>query len=432
MRGEPAELPGPNRQAARERGFRLLAVTVSALFLTFVALGAAFQWYDKTVSSVTRTREVRNGMADVLQALTDAESAQRGFLLTGDVRFRSQIGYAREDAAKRLDAIEPLIAENPEQQQRLKRLRRLVDKRLAEIDQTIEARERGGRTAAAEVILEGEGMAAMDAVRLMVLMVNREEAGLETGRLARKESLRQVFLAALIGFAALLSALFVKAMRDLSLDRQAEEQISTQLRQLVADRTLLIDEVNHRVKNSLQQIVSVIRLQSRGLQNPEARDALEQALARIMAVGRVHEQLYKAGAAVGSFDAGAFTTNLARELIDSMGRSDRVLETRAESAELEMGHAVPLALILNELITNSLKYGAGTLTVELVSQDDRYRLTVADEGPGLPPEFKVGATGSLGMRAVEALTRQLQGELIIERPARGARFSVLFPRSPAP
>jgi two-component sensor histidine kinase len=426
LRGEPVDVSGSNRQAARERGFRLLAVTVTALFLTFAALGAAFQWYDATVSSVTRTREVRNGMSDVLQALTDAESAQRGYLLTGDTRFESRIAEARAYAARRLDDTARIIRETPEQQQRLQRLRRLVGMRLAEIDQTVALRRQGGRQAAAEAILDGEGMAAMDGARLIALMVNREEASLEEARLARKESLRQVFLMALIGFAALLGALFLKAMRDLSLDREAEARVSEQLRQLVADRTLLIDEVNHRVKNSLQQIVSVIRLQTRSVTNPDAKAALDHTLSRIMAVGRVHEQLYKTGAAVGLFDAGAYAETLARELVDSIGGAVS-LTTRVESIELEMSKAVPLALILNELVTNALKYARGALEVEFVRRNDGCRLTVADNGPGVPADFTPSASTGLGMRAVEALTRQLEGRLIVERPPVGARFSIEFP-----
>jgi two-component sensor histidine kinase len=424
--GDPLDVSGSNRQAARERGFRLLAVTVTALFLTFAALGGAFQWYDTTVSSVTRTREVRNGMADVLQALTDAESAQRGFLLTGDPRFRGQIGEARDYAGRRLADTARIVAETPDQQQRLGRLRRLVDKRLAEIDETVALRQHGGRDAAAEAMLEGEGMAAMDGARLIVVMVNREETGLEEGRLARKESLRQVFLMALIGFAALLGALFLKAMRDLSLDREAEAEVSERLRQLVADRTLLIDEVNHRVKNSLQQIVSVIRLQTRAVANPEAREALDHTLSRIMAVGRVHEQLYRSGAAVGLFDAGAYAEALAQELVESIG-GEVALETRVEAVELEMSKAVPLALILNELITNALKYAGGAVKVEVVREDEGCRLSVADNGPGVPADFRPSDSKGLGMRAVEALTRQLGGRLVVERPDRGARFSVIFP-----
>jgi two-component sensor histidine kinase len=426
LRGEPVDVSGSNRQAARERGFRLLAVTVTALFLTFAALGVAFQWYDATVSSVTRTREVRNGMSDVLQALTDAESAQRGYLLTGDTRFESQIAEARAYAARRLDDTARIIRETPEQQQRLERLRRLVAKRLAEVDETVALRRQGGGRTAAESILEGEGLAAMDGARLIALMVNREEATLEEARLARKESLRQVFLMALIGFAALLGALFLKAMRDLSLDREAEARVSEQLRQLVADRTLLIDEVNHRVKNSLQQIVSVIRLQTRSVTNPDAKAALDHTLSRIMAVGRVHEQLYKTGAAVGLFDAGAYAETLARELVDSIGGTVS-LTTRVESVELEMSKAVPMALILNELITNALKYARGALEVEFVRRNDGCRLTVADNGPGLPADFTPSASSGLGMRAVEALTRQLEGRLIVERPAVGARLSIEFP-----
>lgn len=434
MTRDPAEVSGSNRQAARERAFGLLAVTVAALFLAFASLGGVFVWYERNASAVSRTHEVRNGVADVLQALTDAESAQRAYILTGDQNFIAQIEDGRARAESRLNAVDILTAENPTQQARLAELRALMAKRLAVIDLTRGQRRSGDAVAAIRTIRKGEGIAAMHGIRLIVAELEAEEARLLAERADQAAAIRAVLVFLLTGFGAALALLFIRAQRDLSLDREAEADTSERLRALLADRTLLLDEVNHRVKNSLQQIASVVRLQSRSVPHGAAREALEKTLDRIMAVGRVHEQLYKSGGEVGLFDAGHYAKALAHDLVDSLGRDDVRLTTEVEAHVLDLRQAVPLALILNELITNALKYGCPddrpcAIHVGFGTDGQEFRLSVSDDGMGLPKGFTPRSKNSLGMRAIEALARQLGGRFVVEQPEAGAAFAVVFPRN---
>ena len=274
----------------------------------------------------------------------------------------------------------------------------------------------------------------MHGVRAIAAELEQEERRLQRQREQQVTVVRSVIVASLMIFAALLALLFFKALRDISLDREAESDVAQQLRRLLDDRTLLLDEVNHRVKNSLQQIASVVRLQARSVEHADAREALNRTLDRIIAVGRVHEQMYKADDAIGAFDAGRYTEALAQDLVGSLGRDDVALETAIEHAVLDVKQAVPLALILNELITNALKYGcppdrASTIRVAFGTEGELYRLSVADDGEGLPKDFSPAQRKSLGMRAVEALARQLGGRFEIEQPKTGASFAVVFPRS---
>uniref|UniRef100_UPI00286B9D5D sensor histidine kinase n=1 Tax=Phenylobacterium sp. TaxID=1871053 RepID=UPI00286B9D5D len=414
MARDPAEVSGSNRQAARERAFRLLAGTVSALFLAFASLGGAFFWYDRSAAWVDHTHEVRNTIADALQALTDVESAQRGFILTGDPMFARQIEVGRAKANAELATVDALITDNAGQQERVGELRRLMAKRLAVVDETLAQRRAGDAVAAIRTIRRGEGTAAMDGVRRIVAALEAEEARLLASRARETAIIRAVLIGLLAAFALALTFMFVKAQRDLSLDREVEADTAERLRALLADRTLLLDEVNHRVKNSLQQIASVVRLQSRSVTDAAAREALEKTLDRIMAVGRVHEQLYKSGGQVGVFDAGHYAKALAHDLVDSMGREDVELTTDVEAHVLDLKQAVPLALILNELVTNALKYGCPAdrpcrIHVSFGTDGSDYRLRVADDGLGLPKGFTPGSKKSLGMRAIEALARQLGG-----------------------
>ena len=428
------DIPSSNRQAARERAFRLLAVTVTALFLAFAALGGAFVWYDRAAGWLNHTHEVRVEIEAVRQALTEAESAQRAFILTGDSGFTEQLATARTEASRRLSALDALTYDNPEQRFRVDQLRELMITRLRVIDQTIAARQGGSVGGAIAIMRQGEGVAAMQGVRRIATEMEREESRLELLRARQIEAVRATIIAALLIFASLLALLFFKALRDISLDREVEADTADRLKRLLADRTLLLDEVNHRVKNSLQQIASVVRLQSRTVEHDGAREALEKTLDRIMAVGRVHEQLYKTEHAVGVFDAGSYAEMLARELVDSLGREDIELVTQIEPALLDVRQAVPLALILNELITNALKYGcppdrASRITVAFGTDGELYRLSVSDDGDGLPQDFSPAAKKSLGMKAIEALARQLGGRFEIGQPKAGACFAVVFPRS---
>lgn len=434
-KGDPAEFAGSDRQAARERAFRMLAGALIALFLAFASLGAAFIWYDRSNEAVTQTHQVRNAIANVLQALTDAESAQRGYVLTGSPTFLIRVDTAKGQAHLALESARELTRDNPGQQTRLSILGDLMDQRLRVIDTTMRLRrDSGDAVAAIHVIRQGEGLRAMDGVRRLVSELDTEEARLQGQRLQRVMVVRTVMVTALIAFAILLAALFVKALRDINLDREVEADIAERLRVLLAECTLLLEEVNHRVKNSLQQIASVVRLQARAAKHDDAREALEKTLDRIIAVGRVHEQLYKSSGEVGVFDAGAYAKALAHDLVNSMARDDVELVTEVEPVTLDLRQAVPLALILNELVTNALKYGCPTgrpsrVRVGLGSEGEAYRLSVSDDGDGLPKGFTPRTNKSLGMRAIEALARQLGGRFVVEQPERGAAFAVVFPRS---
>jgi len=425
---------GSSRQAARERAFRLLAVAVSALFLAFAALGGAFFWYDHAAGMLAHAYQVRAELEGLRQSLTEAESAHRAYVLTGRPRFAEQVEAARADAETRFVTLKALTADSPDQSARLTRLRALMDTHLTVIDQTVAARKAGAPVAAIGIIMKGEGVAAMDGVRRIAGELEAEEKRLERQRARQVNAVRVIVLAALLIFAALLALIFFRALRDISLDREAEADTAERLRGLLADRELLLAEVNHRVKNSLAQVASMVRLQARAVDHPDARDALEKTLDRIMAVGRVHEQLYRADDAVGLFDAGRYAEGLARDLVESLGREDVRLETEIQPVMLEVRHAVPLALILNELITNALKYGCpadrpSRIKVGFGTEGELLRLSVADDGDGLPSAFSPAESKSLGMRAIEVLARQLGGSFEIGHPKTGASFAVVFPRS---
>ena len=197
-------------------------------------------------------------------------------------------------------------------------------------------------------------------------------------------------------------------------------------------RTLL-GEVTHRVKNSLSLVSSLLKLQAKTLEG-EARLALEEASLRVQIVASVHDQLWRS-AESREIDLKPFLSDLCAAISATAPRHKTIC--RVEPASVGPELAVPVGLLVNELLTNAYKYAypedeeGEVLVLGTRKPDGRYRLEVADFGRGLPADFDLGKTGSLGMRVVTGLVSQLGGELTVGSGRPGARFSLEFPLFPA-
>lgn len=218
---------------------------------------------------------------------------------------------------------------------------------------------------------------------------------------------------------------------DVSERRERELQLAAALR----DKEVLLKEVYHRVKNNLQVVSSLLRLQARELREGLARDALSESVGRVRAMALVHEKLYQSGG-LETVALDGYIGQLCRHIADSGGLQRRriTLETNVDpTAHVGLDTAVPLGLLLNELVLNCLKHAwpegeGGTISVSLEREPGGgMELTVADDGGGLSGEFDpVGATG-LGYKLVHALAGQLRGEVRIDGDG-GARIRVRFPQ----
>lgn len=206
----------------------------------------------------------------------------------------------------------------------------------------------------------------------------------------------------------------------------------SQLRRTLAERELLLREVNHRVKNSLQLVLSMLSLQSNEFRESSAKELFAKAIARVTAIASIHERLYQDNDPL-TLDMQSYLTGLCAEL-ERAGIGDErqaQLKAEVESLRLPTESGVSLALVVNELVMNSLKHGRPTdrpavINVRLRQLDaDHARLTVADNGPG------VGAGGQppagLGTRLISMLVRQLNGQLNIEDSADGFATHITFP-----
>jgi two-component system CheB/CheR fusion protein len=221
---------------------------------------------------------------------------------------------------------------------------------------------------------------------------------------------------------------FAKIMRDITERRTAEEQIRTSLR----EKEVLLKEIHHRVKNNLQVITSLLRLQAEFISDRKAVGLFEEMHSRVKSIATIHEMLYAAHD-LGKVDFGAYSQRLTRDLLllYNVNPSKVGLRVEMQDSYLDISQAVPLGLIVNELLTNALKYGfpderTGLIHMSLESSDSRGVLSVSDNGIGLPAEVNPKQTTTMGLQLVTLLTDQLDGTLVVNRH-QGTRFTISFP-----
>ena len=221
----------------------------------------------------------------------------------------------------------------------------------------------------------------------------------------------------------------VVAMHDITEIKQREQAITAALK----EKETLLKEVYHRVKNNLQVITSLLNLQQRTLPEGQARVALTESANRIRAMALVHEQLYQSGN-LSSIALNNYIRDLCQRLGAAAGADPRgiVIICDAEPIDIGLDTAVPFGLLLNELVSNSLKHGfpegrTGEVRVELRRlAQDMGSLSVSDDGVGLPPGMDTLTSPSLGLKLVATLGAQLDGELRLESTA-GTRVVFQFP-----
>lgn len=211
--------------------------------------------------------------------------------------------------------------------------------------------------------------------------------------------------------------------------RQRTEELANSLR----ERDVLLDEIHHRVKNNLQVIASLINMQARKNESTAVRDALKECKNRIEAIALIHEQLYQSNdfAKVPFSD---YARTLAQSVVQGTNGpgGDVTLDVQVERISLAVDRAIPCGLILNELITNSLKHAftdgrRGAIRVALARKPaGRIRLEVSDNGIGMAPDCWSKGRPRMGRHLITTLADQLGGILEVDC-SNGTRVSVEFP-----
>ncbi len=223
-------------------------------------------------------------------------------------------------------------------------------------------------------------------------------------------------------------------IRDITRRRESQQQLEASLQ----EKEILLKEIHHRVKNNLHVITNLLDLQSQYVEDEQVLDLFADSQNRIHSMALIHEQLYQSHT-LGHIEFSEYVKSLADNLFISYSNRNIQQKLDIESVMLNFETAMPCGLILNELISNSLKYAfpdgrAGEIKIQFCaigtdndrkSKDNLYKMIVSDDGVGIPEQVDWLSTNSLGLRLVRILTRQLEGTIEIDR-SNGTQFCVTF------
>lgn len=217
---------------------------------------------------------------------------------------------------------------------------------------------------------------------------------------------------AIIAVTGAMTLLMAQIFRD-SAHRAGRERAAK-----LDERELLLRELNHRVTNNFAMVASLLQMQASRAQDPVARSALAQALNRVMSISQAHRNLYAPGGQAARIDMSVYLEDLSRNLSEALFLGEIVaLECHAYPASMDRDRAVAIGLVVNELVTNAAKHAfkdgiGGRISVVFEPAGEGWRLTVSDDGKGLPADYQTSRHG-LGRGLVEAFARQAGGVLSV-------------------
>lgn len=223
----------------------------------------------------------------------------------------------------------------------------------------------------------------------------------------------------------------VYALMGISRDITKQKAVEEALRMSLNEKEVLLKEIHHRVKNNMQIISSLISLQSDYAENEDTVKMFDDSKNRIRSMALIHEKLYQSDD-LSLIDFSDYIESLASKLLEFYGLNARIITLKVDASDitLSIDSAIPCGLIINELISNSIKHAfpeekEGSINIGMHEINDNYVLTVEDNGVGFPEKIDFRNTDSLGLQIVQTLTLQLGGEIELESNG-GTKFTICF------
>ena len=240
-------------------------------------------------------------------------------------------------------------------------------------------------------------------------------------------------LVAILAFFILRSYYQKKRANELLAEQKEEIQaMNDMLKDSLDEKEVLLKEIHHRVKNNLQIISSLLNLQSHNITDETVKGAVKEGQSSVKSMALIHQVLYQS-VRLSKINFQDYLEQLTSFIASSFNPADKNIsaEVKADNIQLDIDTAIPLGLIVNELVSNAYKYAFnkqenGEVHVE-INKDHGvgYMLRVSDNGSGLPEGMDINNTGSLGLKLVNILTKQLQGKLKVSNK-NGAVFEITF------
>ena len=402
---------------------------------------------------VTEARTLRAAAVELRSALQNAESSQRGFLVSGNEIYLAPYDSATLQAGRHLETLTTALAGDPEAAPMVRRLTAVVADKIREMNDTIALKSNLRDAEAMAMLRTNRGKALMDEANVFLSGVVRSaEERLAEGIAEQRENASMLRWVSIVGG---LVIILVVAGFALTVLRYAQESakardevrlLNTTLEDRVARRTadlalardraeVLLAEVNHRVANSLMLVGSLVRLQANALPDKSARAALDETQARILAISLVHKRLYSSGD-VRYVELDEYLSGLLEHLETSMraeGHGGIALRHQLEPLWLRTDASVNLGVIVAEWVTNAFKYaypeGTGEVRIRLTRLDDgRGELTVEDDGVGRKEDAPAKGTG-IGTRVVKGIAQNMRAEVRYLARQPGMAAQLIFPLS---
>ncbi|MGX1790445.1 sensor histidine kinase [Bosea sp. NPDC055332] len=436
-------------------GTRLYTASSAAIAIVIVAAAVLIAGWiniqaDEASRLVSRSIDIRERSERFLSNLLDAETGQRGFLLTGDEHYLEPYNERRAELIPSLDQIELLTAYSPTQTERVQHARAITIRKLAEMAETIALMRAGKRDDVTTLVAQGTGNRLTQQLRDIVSTIQLEENHRLTAS-SRREARRRVL--ASVGILVALAGLCFAAWLQLRVRHRRTVSLSSsnaELERKVAERTLqlenerlrieaLLRDVNHRVGNNLAMVSALLNVQTRQTREPAVKQALAQAQSRIQAIAAGQRRL-RLDIEADEIEARPYLEDLLAEIGKAAEGRPIEIALAMDAIRLPGRDAVSFVVVINELVTNAIKHAfpdhaPGRITIRLArTPEENLVLSVEDDGIGMPEDQP---TAGLGKSVINALLRSMRADMEITplspgtaRP--GTRVAVTFPKREQP
>ncbi|WP_245279161.1 sensor histidine kinase [Mesorhizobium loti] len=438
----------------------LVRFTSAALLIGFLALTAivamnfwlgerAQSYFDDAIAA----RDTRIAAVELRNALQTAEASQRGFIITGNEIYLAPYQSAKAQAERRLLALETLLPASSDSDATLQRLSTIISSKFDEMDQTITLKRDQRDEDVLAIFRTNKGKALTDEANVFFSgIIVRADDRLTSGVAEQRANTALLRLVSAIGALVIVAVVSGAAYgvgrytRELRVTRDEVNTLNRDLEQRVATRTVdlahardraevLLSEVNHRVANSLALVSSLVKLQSKALDDPAAKDALAETQDRIFAISLVHKRLYGAGA-VRSVALDEYLSGLLDHLRTSLRSQVHGvnLSYGIDPIELETDISINLGVVVTELVTNAFKYAypdaVGEVRVHLKKlANEQAELVVEDDGVGRAEGAPAKGTG-VGSRIVNAMSISLGAKIEYQQRHPGTAARLVFSTKP--
>lgn len=421
--------------STRNDGFGVLIALGFLLLVAMILVWDTVRAEQQQRTQAERTDHIISLLHEIIEHTTSAETGQRGYFITTDRRYLAPYEKAKQAYRSTLDELRVFTREDGQaiSQDLVRRIGALTEAKFSELEGSVNLIARGEIDQARELIISGKGLATMEQLRAAVAQLEemeRDQLLYTSERAAAAEARIVPGLVLMFLMILMVLALGMWQVRRL-IDAEVRAAHTDELAEARDRADLLSRELNHRIKNLFAVVLAIVRMTGRG--EPEAKPALDRVAKRITALLVSHELTQSGGSAAGANLGKLIETAVTPYLSDK-----NKAEIDGPELDLPDAHALPLGLVLHELATNAVKYGAwsqpgGMVRVQWsITDADEAHVTWEEHCSFTPPAPAEGDRQGFGTKLAESSARQLQGSIERSFAQHGMVLRLVFPLSTQP